>query len=465
MPRFVELLRSRSAPRFAVLTLMSVGFSGCSADMSTRLSQNYSNPFASEPQATGSVPTPAVERRELPQYARPQPQAQYQQQYQSQALPPPAVAAPHSYPVASSGVSGGGRGLSSYTPPPAHPQLETTGTVAPRSVAAAHPPAANGTTIIVGTSDTLDIISKRYNVSTAAILQANGYKGPRALSPGQQLIIPRQTAAVAAPAMASAPAVAAPVSKPVAAVAAAPTVHVVNRGDTLMSIAHRNHVPVADLARANNLDTSAKLSLGMKLTVPGAKSAAAAPALQPVAAAPVQPVATAAPATKMAAAAVPPQSARLAQATTNVTEEKPVVAEAPAAKPSETTGGLPTFRWPVRGKVITSYGAKTNGKSNDGINLAVPEGTPVKAAEDGVVAYSGNELKGYGNLVLVRHSNGYVTAYAHASELMVKRGDTIKRGQIIAKSGQSGEVGSPQLHFEIRKGSSPVDPLQFLNGA
>ena len=166
----------------------------------------------------------------------------------------------------------------------------------------------------------------------------------------------------------------------------------------------------------------------------------------------------------MASAGGPPQSARLASATTNVVEEKPVV-EAASVKSSEATGALPTFRWPVRGKVITSYGAKTNGKSNDGINLAVPEGTPVKAAEDGVVAYSGNELKGYGNLVLVRHSNGYVTAYAHASELMVKRGDTIKRGQIIAKSGQSGEVGSPQLHFEIRKGSSPVDPLQFLNGA
>jgi murein DD-endopeptidase MepM/ murein hydrolase activator NlpD len=184
-----------------------------------------------------------------------------------------------------------------------------------------------------------------------------------------------------------------------------------------------------------------------------------------VAAAPAQPVATvAAPATKMASAGGPPQAARLASATTNVAEEKPVV-EAASVKPSEATGALPTFRWPVRGKVITSYGAKTNGKSNDGINLAVPEGTPVKAAEDGVVAYSGNELKGYGNLVLVRHSNGYVTAYAHASELLVKRGDTIKRGQVIAKSGQSGEVGSPQLHFEIRKGSNPVDPLQFLNGA
>ena len=94
----------------------------------------------------------------------------------------------------------------------------------------------------------------------------------------------------------------------------------------------------------------------------------------------------------------------------------------------------------MRGKVITAYGAKTNGKANDGINLAVPEGTPIKAADDGVVAYSGNELKGYGNLVLIRHPNGYVTAYAHASELLVKRGDTIKRGQVIAKSGQSGEV-------------------------
>lgn len=452
MSRVAELLRSRRVPQAAVLALMSVGFAGCSADMSTRFSQNtLSNPFNYQPEATGSVPAAQpqaqVERRELPQYARPQ------AQYQSSALPPPAVAAPQSYPAASNGVSGGGRGLASYTPPPTQPKLETTGTVAPRSVAATRP-ASSGTTIIVGTSDTLDILAKRYNVSSSAILQANGYKGPRALSPGQQLIIPHPTA-VAAPA--PAPALAPPLSKPVAAVATAPSsVHVVNHGDTLLSIAHRNHVSVAELAKANNLDTSAKLSLGMKLNVPGAKSAAAAPV---VATAP----AAVAPPAKMVAASAPQQSVRMAQATANV--EEPAAAVAPAVKPSEATGALPTFRWPVRGKVITSYGAKTNGKSNDGINLAVPEGTPVKAAEDGVVAYSGNELKGYGNLVLVRHSNGYVTAYAHASELLVKRGDTIKRGQIIAKSGQSGEVGSPQLHFEIRKGSSPVDPLQFLNGA
>jgi len=450
MSRIVELLCSRRLSHVAALALISIGFAGCSGDMSTRLSQeSFSNPFASQPEAIGTVPPAPIERREPPRYSPPQPQ------YQSSALPPP-ITAPQSNPTASAGVSGGGRGLASYAPP-THPPLEAaTGTVAPRSVAAIRSPGPGSTTIIVGTSDTLETLSRRYNVAPAAILQANGYKGPRTLSPGQQLVIPRQTAVGAAPALA------APANKPVA-VAAAPAVHVVNPGDTLLSVARHNHVSLSELAKANSLESNAKLRLGMKLTVPGAKTAAAAPAAQPapvaVAAQPV--AAVAAPATRMAAAGGPPQSARLAQATATVED----AAVATPAKAVEATGALPTFRWPVRGKVITSYGAKTNGKSNDGINLAVPEGTPVKAAEDGVVAYSGNELKGYGNLVLVRHSNGYVTAYAHASELMVKRGDTIKRGQIIAKSGQSGEVGSPQLHFEIRKGSSPVDPLQFLNGA
>ncbi|WP_027529725.1 LysM peptidoglycan-binding domain-containing M23 family metallopeptidase [Bradyrhizobium sp. WSM3983] len=457
-----ELLYSRRVPQVAVLALISFSFAGCSADMQSRLSQsNFSNPFS---ESTGSVQQAPPPQRELPQYARPQTQPGY---YQSQSLPP-AVTAPQSYPVAAGGgVSGGGRGLGSYTPP-AQPRLEATGTVPQRSVVATQP--AGGTKIIVGTSDTLDVLAKRYHVTPQAIMAANGYKGPRALSPGQQLIIPHPGATAAAPAPVMAPVAAAPVMapKPVAAVAAPSSSHFVNHGDTLASIARKNHISAAELARANGLAPSAKLKLGTKLTVPGARTAAVAAPLAPapVAAAPVtaalQPVAAApAPATKMAAIATPAQSARLAQATTNI-EEK--ATETPA-KAAETTSSLPTFRWPVRGKVITSYGAKTNGKSNDGINVAVPEGTPVKAAEDGVVAYSGNELKGYGNLVLVRHSNGYVTAYAHASELLVKRGDPIKRGQVIAKSGQSGEVASPQLHFEIRKGSSPVDPLQFLNGA
>jgi murein DD-endopeptidase MepM/ murein hydrolase activator NlpD len=464
MPSIVELLCSRRAPQVAVLALMSIGFAGCSADMSSRFAQNDSAPqhsgqFGWQRETTGSVAAPVapVERRELPQYSRPQ--YQLQPQYQSQALPPP-ISAPKSYPVAS-GVSGGGRGVGSYTPP-ARP-IESTGTVAPRSVAARdgwnH---GGGTTIIVGTSDTMEGLSHRYGVTTAEILKANGYRGPRALQPGQQLIIPqRRTASVApAPAMHEAK----PVAVAAVAAPAAPRVHFVNRGDTLMSIARHNHMPVAELARANHLPAGAKLKIGTKITVPSKAVAAAPVAAPPVAVAAAQPVATVpAPAVHVAAAAPagPVQKANLAVATT--TPEAAVIK--PAVKSAEATGALPTFRWPVRGRVIAAYGAKTNGKSNDGINVAVPEGTPVKAAEDGVVAYSGNELKGYGNLILVRHANGYVTAYAHASELLVKRGDTIKRGQVIAKSGQSGEVGSPQLHFEIRKGSTPVDPLQFLNVA
>ena len=452
MSRVVALLCSRRVPQVAVLALMSIGFAGCSADMSTRLAQfdggpQQSNHFGWQRETTGSVaaaPAAPIERRELPQYSRPQ--------YQSQPLPPP-ISAPRSYPVAS-GVSGGGRGVGSYTPP-AHPVLST-GTVAPRSVAARdggnH---KGGTTIIVGTSDTLEGLSHRYGVSSAEILKANGYRGPRALQPGQQLIIPKRSAALAAPAVAHA----APAARPVAVAAAAPGVHYVNRGDTLMSIARHNHMPVTELARANHLPPGAKLKVGMKITVP---VKAAAVVAQPAAVA-AAPVAAPAPAVHVAAAAPagPVQKANLAVATT--TPQEAVVK--PAVQKAEATGALPTFRWPVRGRVIAAYGANTNGKSNDGINVAVPEGTPVKAAEDGTVTYAGNELKGYGNLILVRHSNGYVTAYAHASELLVKRGDTIKRGQVIAKSGQSGEVGSPQLHFEIRKGSTPVDPLHFLSGA
>ena len=113
--------------------------------------------------------------------------------------------------------------------------------------------------------------------------------------------------------------------------------------------------------------------------------------------------------------------------------------------------------------MISNFGGKPNGQQNDGINISVPENTAVKASEDGVVAYAGNELKGYGNLVLVRHTGGWVTAYAHNSELLVHKGETVKRGQVIAKAGQTGGVAAPQVHFEIRKGSTPVDPAQHLS--
>jgi murein DD-endopeptidase MepM/ murein hydrolase activator NlpD len=120
------------------------------------------------------------------------------------------------------------------------------------------------------------------------------------------------------------------------------------------------------------------------------------------------------------------------------------------------------LRWPASGKVIAGFGGRPDGTHNDGINVSVPLGTEVHAAEDGVVAYAGSELKGYGNLVLLRHDNGWVTAYAHNDELLVKRGDKIKRGQVIAKAGKTGSVDQPQVHFELRQGSKPVDPVPYL---
>ena len=112
--------------------------------------------------------------------------------------------------------------------------------------------------------------------------------------------------------------------------------------------------------------------------------------------------------------------------------------------------------------MITKFGPRDDGSHNDGINIAVPAGTDVQAAEGGTVAYAGNELKGYGNLVLIRHDESWVSAYAHNDQLLVKRGDKIKRGQIIAKAGKSGTVEQPQVHFELRQGSKPVDPLKHL---
>ena len=126
---------------------------------------------------------------------------------------------------------------------------------------------------------------------------------------------------------------------------------------------------------------------------------------------------------------------------------------------SAVRGDSPQFRWPARGRIISRFG-----DGNDGINVAVPEGTSVRAAEDGTVAYVGDEIKGYGKLVLVRHANGWVSAYANNGDLLVKKGETVKRGQVLAKSGQTGNVTSPQLHFELRKGKTPVDPTQFLAG-
>src|SRR5208283_4185366 len=146
--------------------------------------------------------------------------------------------------------------------------------------------------------------------------------------------------------------------------------------------------------------------------------------------------------------------------TGNVDPRAASAKEPATAAEADASGGTPEFRWPARGRIIEGF--KSGG--NDGINISVPPGTSVRAAENGVVVYSGDGLKGYGNLVLIKHPNGFVSAYANNGELDVKRGETVKRGQIIAKSGDTGNVNAPQLHFELRKGSTPVDPTQYLAG-
>jgi murein DD-endopeptidase MepM/ murein hydrolase activator NlpD len=339
--------------------------------------------------------------------------------------------------------------MASYAPSTTSIQAatpEVTGaTAAPKPAASGNWTWEGGTPITVAHGDTVESIGRRYGVPPSAIRHANNLNASATIHPGQQLVIPRYRSA-RAPASS-------PQSAPVAAAPATgtPGVHVVAAGETLSKISHLYGKPVGDLAKANNIAVNARLNVGDRLIIPGVRTSAAKPNAAVVADA-------------TSAFTAPPQQEPAPSASVFTTvPETPVTSEVSSS--SEATGGLPKFRWPANGRVITAFGPTTNGQQNDGINIAVPENTPVKAAEDGTVAYAGNELKGYGNLVLVRHSNGYVTAYAHAKELLVKRGDQVKRGQVIARSGQSGNVNAPQLHFEIRKGASPVDPSKFLNGA
>jgi murein DD-endopeptidase MepM/ murein hydrolase activator NlpD len=233
-----------------------------------------------------------------------------------------------------------------------------------------------------------------------------------------------------------------------------PPVYTVASGDTLGRVAHRYRVSVREIAVANGIAPDTPLKVGTRLTIPVGTPAGAPPG-RPQPGAPM--VAQATPPRMYAPAAAPGKLAS-SETAANVHLASPVETPSAEAGPN----GAPGFRWPVRGRIVNNFGARVNGSPSDGIDLAVPEGTQVRAADDGVVAYAGNELKGYGNLVLVRHSNGFVTAYANGSELLVKRNDQVHKGQVILKSGQTGNAASPQLHFEVRKNSAPVDPMQFL---
>ena len=492
MNSWAELFHSSSSLRAIALALIAVGAAGCSAD-STRFGEA---PYASrggQGDVTGSVsgqgaPVARVETRPLPQTSQ---------------LPPPQS---HAEPV----VAGGGRGMASYAPPvapynppPAAPATyypppapapynppprpaayrpaaynpapynpaqapEVTGSVAAPPSVVRKPTSSGqwswdgGTAITVAPGETVDSIARRHGVPPAIIMQANNLSSANAIQAGQRLVIPRYNSSASAPAPAPAlpraavaalsPAPAPSKPAPVVTASVSPHaagpinsgVHVVTAGETLTRIAHQYGKSVADIAKANNILPYAKVSIGDRIIIPGARISSAAPEAEPAA-------------NKAVASAAPAQSASLV---TPAAETPSIDTTAKA-----TAEATPGFRWPVRGRIIAGFGPKPNGQQNDGIDVSVPENTPIKAAEDGVVAYAGNELKGYGNLVLVRHPNGYVTAYAHAKELLVKRGDQIKRGEVIAKSGQSGNADAPQLHFEVRKGSAPVDPMLFLNGA
>ena len=431
-------------PRVAVLTL--VGLAGASCSNSARFD---SNPYASNHQSAPAQQETTGSVSSRPMY----------RSIEAQPLPAPSrpatVSANSGY-SSGSGSSSGAQGLGAYRPTGSSNYPETTGSVAQRPAPAKSSGGwtwDGGAPVTVGYGETVEQIARKYGVPASAILQTNGISDASMVKPGQRLVIPRYVSSSAP--VPQAPAVQAPAAQARAQAQPSETVHVVGAGESLIGIARQHGVTLIALAKANNIEPNARVSTGDRLIVPGSHAAAPrqaqyttpAPQVSQVRTIPIDNVAS-----------VPAQNARVATTQAPEKTENVVAAAEPA-------GGVPSFRWPVKGRVIAGFGPKSGGAQNDGINLAVPEGTPIKAADDGVVAYAGNELKGYGNLVLIRHSNGFVSAYAHASELMVKRGDTIKRGQVIAHAGQTGNVTSPQLHFEIRKGSTPVDPTQYLGGA
>ena len=345
------------------------------------------------------------------------------------------------------------------------------------AIAAASAP-ESGAKIEVQPGDTLYGLSRRYGVPTERIMQANGMTDQNSLKAGRKIVIPGLSASETNTRIAAAKP-AAPADQPpkeTEAVAVLPTTpkpkevaaaaqataganskaassssggYTVQPGDTLSAISRKTGVAVTALKQENGL-SDGLIRIGQTLKIPGGGMAVAS-------AAPAKPD----PILTGAAGPSKPAKAEEVAGYTPPRKAEKVIEQAVDVAAAPDSTGIGRMRWPARGRVISAFGTGS-GKGNDGIDIAVPEGTPVKAAENGVVIYAGDGLKEFGNTVLVRHEDGLVTVYGHASELKVARGETVRRGQEIAVSGMSGTTDRPKLHFEVRKNSAPVDPTSYL---
>ncbi|MGO4565543.1 peptidoglycan DD-metalloendopeptidase family protein [Rhizobium sp. 2YAF20] len=364
--------------------------------------------------------------------------------------------------------------------------------------------AMNAPSVTLHPGETTAILSRRFGVPEKEILKANNLKSSAAAMPGQTIIIPTFNGGSSSAKAASEAAdlskggkVPAPVKAPVQDAAVLPGngalrdksqlsaqgaggklaagsgkgptptggTYVVKQGDSLAKIAKATGAHIDDLKQANDIGKGG-IHIGQTLKLPHGATApvdqvkTASIATEKGAAEQNLKTPATAPSPKVQTAAIAPVKAQAAPVATQSVDDAAEKSDVASVAPEAT--GIGKYRWPVRGAVIAAYGANVEGSRNDGIDISVPQGTPIKAAENGVVIYAGNGLKELGNTVLLRHDDGTVTVYGHADALSVARGQKVQRGQTLATSGMSGNAKQPQLHFEVRKNASPVNPMTFL---
>lgn len=283
--------------------------------------------------------------------------------------------------------------------------------------------------VTVQKGDTVYALSRRHNVPTRSLIEINRLKAPFILQKGQRIQLPP------------------------------PSIHTVQKGETIYSISRRYSVDMSLLARQNNLAQPYSIFPGQYLKLPGS---IVEPQERWIASQTKAPAKKGASTAKSTSTAKKTTDKKTATTGKGGPQKKTATRKSSVRLPDPPSRTKGKFAWPVKGTVMTNFGAAGAGRHNDGINIKVAEGASVLAAENGVVAYAGNELKGFGNLLLVKHADGWMTAYAHNKEFLVKRGDTVKRGQPMAKAGKTGNAKEPQLHFEIRRGTKAVDPMAYL---